>query len=127
MKKLAAACVLAFGIAGVAQANDVSRTVASGQTAQMSNYRSWNNKCVSTPGVVKVLTKPRHGKLSTRIIDTTIGSPRIKRKVDCRGVPTKGFQVNYTSDPGFHGTDNFSLDITWPTHADVDRFTITVQ
>ena len=124
MKVLAAACILAFGIPGLAQAKDLSRTVAS---SEMANYRSWDNNCVSSTGVVTVLAKPQHGKLSTRIIDTTIGTPRIKRRVDCTGLPTKGFQVSYTSDRGFHGTDNFSLDVTWPTHRDVDHFTVTVQ
>jgi hypothetical protein len=127
MRVVAAACILVFGITGLAQAKDLSRTVSSGQTAEMVNYRSWNNNCVSTTGVVKVLTKPQHGKLSTRIIDTTIGTPRIQRKVDCTGVPTKGFQVSYTSERGFHGTDSFSLDITWPTHRDIDHFTVAVQ
>jgi len=127
MKVLAAACILVFGIPGLARAKDLSRIVSSGQTAEMANYRSWNNNCVSGTGVVTVLAKPQHGKLSTRIIDTIIGNPRIKRRVDCTGLPTKGFQVSYTSERDFHGTDNFSLDITWPTHRDVDHFTVTVR
>ncbi len=127
MKFLATACVLAFGIPGFAQADDLARTVSSGQTAEMHIYRSWNDQCVSTSGVVKVLTKPRHGKLSTRIVDTVIGRPRTERKVDCSGLPSKGFQVSYTSDPGFHGTDNFSLDVKWKNLRVVDRFTVAVQ
>jgi len=78
--------------------------------------------------VVKVLAKPQHGILSTRIVDSKIGLyHRIPRVAHCTGAPVKAFQVNYTSLRGFHGTDNFSLEAIWSTHRDIDNCTITVK
>jgi hypothetical protein len=93
----------------------------------MGSYRSWKDDCTSSSGTVKVLTKPQHGRLSTSIVDSTIGSPRIARKVDCAGVPIKAFQVDYTSERGFHATDSFVLDATWSNLSETDHYTVMVR
>jgi hypothetical protein len=79
---------------------------------------------------VKVSAKPQHGKLSNHVIDTAIPvAHRFGSSGQCSGQPTKGFAVFYTPVTGFHGTDTFTLDISWaPSGKQAsDTFVVTVQ
>jgi hypothetical protein len=128
MRVLVLYCMLGYSIPALAYGKDVSVTAVSGQLTKMQDYKSWKDDCTSGTGVVKVLTKPQHGTLSTRIVDTTIGPhTRIPRVTYCNGVPIKAFQVSYTSVRGFHGTDNFSLEAIWSSHRDTDNYIVTVR
>jgi hypothetical protein len=128
MRAFAFYCVLGCWIPALAHGKDFSVTAASGQVIKVQDYKSWKNDCTSTTGTVRVLTKPQHGTLSTRIVDSTISShTRIPRVTYCTGVPIKAFRVNYASTRGFHGTDNFSLEAVWPSHSDIDNYVITVR
>lgn len=107
---VAGICALAMAPAAIAESR--TRTAVSGQTTRIVVTRSWNRECVMNGGVVKVLIKPRHGKLTNRIVDTTVPPNRTGMDNRCLGKPIKGFQVDYTSIPGFHGTDTFTLEVT---------------
>jgi hypothetical protein len=128
MRAFAFYCTLVCSVPVAASGEDFSVTVASGRLTKMQDYKSWKNDCTSTTGVVKVITKPQHGTLSTRIVDTTISShTRIPRVTYCTGLPIKAFRVNYTSTRGFHGTDTFSLEAVWPSHRDIDNYVVAVM
>lgn len=118
-----------FWITG-AQAQSRTRTVSAGQTARVAVYTAWDPQyCGSVFGVVKITVKPQHGKLSNRVIDTTIPNSRFGSSGQCLGKPTKGFAIFYAAPGGFRGTDSFTLDVTWPAigRQSTDTYSITVQ
>jgi hypothetical protein len=130
MKALAVGCVLAFGTSSSALALNFNRTVPSGQTAVMHAYKSWDRNCASNSGVVRVITKPLHGKLSTRVVNAEIRSSRFssRGRSRCQGTPIKAFQVEYRSVRGFRGVDTFTLEPTFGNgRQDTDIFTVTVE
>ena len=128
MRVFAVYCILGCCTPALVHGKDFNLTAVSGQLTKMENYISWSDDCASKSGTVKVLAKPQHGTLSTRIVDSKIGlHHRIPRVTYCTGVPVKALQVTYTSVRGFHGTDNFSLEAIWSTHRDIDNYTVTVK
>ena len=115
---------------GPASAMEFNRTVPSGVTSRVHHYRSWGKNCEGNGGMVKLLTKPQHGKLTTRTVDSRIEINRFARdgKTECTGRPIKAFEVNYRSDPGFRGTDTFTIEmVTGRGSRDVDNYTVNVQ
>jgi hypothetical protein len=122
---------MAFASTSAALAENITRTALSGKTTTMFIYRSWTaGDCASASGVVRVLTKPQHGKLTPHPnVDTTIVRNRIRPSDSrCQGLPVKGFQVDYTSAPGYHGTDSFVIEATfWHGGKIVDTFTVMVE
>ena len=116
-------------VAGSASAKDYVKSARSGQTTKMGIYRSWNNQCESKLGVVTVLSTPSDGTLTPSQITATIGTSRVnpERTAHCKGVPTNGFRVDYTSAPGFRGTDQFRLQFTFGRNVDIDNYTVKVQ
>jgi hypothetical protein len=93
-------------------------------------HTAWDPRyCTSVFGVVKVSVKPQHGRLSNHLVDATIPQSRFGNSGHCLGRPTKGFAVYYTPAPGFHGTDTFTLDLSWPAIGKqaTDMYTVTVQ
>jgi hypothetical protein len=128
MKALAIGCALVCGAPGIAQAKAVGRTATSGKATLMYVYMNWKRDCSPDLGIVKVLTRPQHGKLMPRRVDAPIGPSRFYGVTHCQGRPTKGFQVHYTSAPGFHGIDSFAIEVTYTNHPpEVDTFTVTVE
>jgi hypothetical protein len=129
MKGLAVAlgCILVFGLSD-AQATQFSQSVPAGQTTKIHVYHSLNQECRPNNGVVKVLTKPAHGRVTNQLVQRVIKKDHWGRPDPCAGTLTKAFQVDYTPSAGFHGVDNFSLDVTWGggTH-EVDTYSVTVQ
>ena len=126
---LVAAMSLPLNTVHSAYADALVRTAQPGKTTRMFVYTSWNKDCSSKTGVVRVVAKPRHGTLIPhRDVDTTIGRNRVKPNDSCYGMPTKGFQVDYTSKPGYRGTDSFVIEATFGTQATiVDTFTVIVE
>jgi hypothetical protein len=78
---------------------------------------------------VKVLTKPQHGKLSNRKISTPITISRFGPVGKCYGKLIGGFEVYYTPAPGFRGSDQFSIELTWEAahKHEIDSYVVTVQ
>ena len=85
--------------------------------------------CLPLSGVVKLLIKPNHGKLTTSQVDRIINNSRFTGRSVCAGHPGKAFQIRYTSDPNFRGFDSFTVRATygWENRVVIDTFTITVQ
>lgn len=121
---------LAFFWVTGAEAESRTKTVPAGQTTRVAVYTAWDPQyCGSVFGVVKILVKPQHGKLSSRPIDTAIPSSRFGSSGQCYGKPTKGFGIFYAAPGGFRGTDTFTLDISWPAISKqaTDTYSISVQ
>jgi hypothetical protein len=87
---------MAFAPNTAALAENITRTAPSGKTTTMFIHKSWTGDCASASGVVRVLAKPQHGKLTPHpSVDTTIARNRFRPGDSrCRGVPVKGFQVH---------------------------------
>lgn len=92
-------------------------------------YKSWKiADCTGYSGVVKALSKPQHGKLTPRSVSARIGVSRYLGRTHCLGKAVPGFQVEYTSTPGFRGVDKFTIEVTFGDHApEVDTFTVNVE
>jgi hypothetical protein len=131
--KLAAAIgmlgVLCATIGG-AHAMQFDRTVPSGTSVSMHRYRSWGRTCEVNGGQAKLLTRPQHGKLTTRTVDSRIEINRFAHNgsTRCTGRPIKAFEVNYRSNPGYHGPDSFTIEFTSGNgQRDTDTYTVNVQ
>lgn len=85
----------------VAKDLHTNRTAVSGKTTKMFQYGSWGARCEPKRGVVKVLTKPQHGKLSAFQTTGIAKSNRYNPNDPCLGKPFNAFQVDYTSHPNF--------------------------
>jgi hypothetical protein len=129
MRPLSFCCFLFFGSSNSALGLDLNKTAVSGQTTQIKSYRTWDKNCQSRFGIVKLVTKPQHGKLTTRIADGKIRNNRLLGGPDhCFGTPIKTFKIDYTSVKGFRGVDTFTVDITFGSgRRDIDVITVTVQ
>jgi hypothetical protein len=120
--------IVVFGITDAAHAEQFVRTVNSGQTALMYSYASWTKDCQPAHGVVKVLTKPRHGRLFPSKGNITVTRSRFAEYAHCIGMKINGFKVEYRSTPGYHGTDSFTIEAAWGTaNREVDHYTVTVR
>ena len=126
---IALGCVLAYGLPAV-QARPFNRTVPAGKTTKMHAYQSQGDSdCAATSGVVKVLSKPSHGKITNHAVTSTIMFDHWgKLQTRCVGTRVRALQVDYTPAAGFHGVDKFSLGVTWgrATH-DIDTYTVNVE
>jgi hypothetical protein len=124
------ALALAIGCSPtVAAAEHFTRTAFSGETTRMFVYHSVNGDCIANSGIVKVTTRPSHGKLTNHIVRKVIRRSRFGTdQFRCSGAMTKGFQVDYRSAPGFRGTDNFSLEMRFGSgRVGTDEFTVFVE
>jgi hypothetical protein len=94
----------------------------------MTVHTSWDKGCNTNGGVVSVVTRPEHGKLSNRVVALAIPNNKFGGDNHCLGQPTKGFEVYYTPTRGFHGADSFTLQITIGSGATrVDRYAVMVK
>jgi hypothetical protein len=111
-----------------ARAKTLSLTAQSGKSTKVYEYANWRADCSSAPGVVKVATKPQHGVLLPRRESVLIRKSRFVPNTVCARKYISAFVVYYTSKSGFHGTDAFVINVSYPPHAaEVDSFTIMVQ
>ena len=129
MKLLTAAVVVASAIANSASAKDFTISARSGQPTQMHIYNSYTADCQSKRGIVKVASKPAHGTLTPSEVQTTIGTSRYKpeRTAGRVGRPTNGFRIEYRSEPGFRGADQFVIEYDYGHGVDVDHYTVNVR
>jgi hypothetical protein len=115
----------------VASASDISKIALSGEKTMMWSYHSHNKDCQTSYGLVKVVSKPQHGVVSHRLTNAHVDKDHYGRVITnkCAGAPIKGFEVDYRSVQGFHGTDTFTLDVTWNAGSkrEIDNFTVNVR
>jgi hypothetical protein len=107
-----------------------TRTVAAGQSIRVAVHYSYRpDDCSATSGIVKVLSKPQHGKLSNKKVLTTIVHSRFGSVGKCYGKPVGGFEIYYTPAPGFRGADEFSVELFWSpiNRHEIDNYLITIQ
>jgi hypothetical protein len=124
----AVALALIFALPGIAHGYTLSREASSGKKTLMYEYGNWRGGCSSYGGVVKVLSKPQHGKLTPKRATITIKSSRYAPGSKCIGKAIQGFVVHYISAPGFRGNDNFTIEVSYPPHPpSVDTFTVHVK
>jgi hypothetical protein len=123
-------CVLICGPT-IAHAKTLLKTVSSGVETLMYSYATWKSKdCSPEIGVVKVLAKPQHGKLTPKETAGTIRTRglRYAGPAACIGKPTPVFKVYYISEGGFRGSDRFKIEVTYRGRPpDVDTFTVDVK
>jgi hypothetical protein len=109
-------------------ASSFTQQAVSGQPKTVYVYRNWDKDCRERGGVVRVVTKPQHGRLSRERVVATMKSQGRTLDTHCNGVVIPGLQIQYTSSRGFRGTDQFTLERTLPGgRVDVDTFTMEVQ
>jgi hypothetical protein len=130
-RHIAKAQIALLGLLGPdAHAAQFDLTATSGVKTRVHVYKSWKTDCSANVGIVKLVSKPSHGKLETSAIDSTIGLSRHDpdRTRHCVGKSVPGFRIDYTSEPGFRGTDNFTIQATWGSRRiEVDTYTINVR
>lgn len=114
--------------APTAEARSFLRVTKSGVPLRVWTYHSWTKECDDNSGVVRVVTKPQHGKLKP-VRDVSPVQAARNPADPCRGTVLKGFQVVYTSAPGYRGMDSFVVEFTSPRVRTpiVDEFTMHVE
>jgi hypothetical protein len=91
-------------------------------------YMHWAKDCTSRSGIVRVVSKPQHGKLIPSVVDASIKQNRFNLSdTSCVGKTIKGFQVEYQSAPGYRGTDSFTIEATYEKRQALDVYMITVE
>ncbi|HLZ01426.1 MAG TPA: hypothetical protein VKR55_04645 [Bradyrhizobium sp.] len=106
-----------------------ARVVKSGVTTPIHTYLSWNNDCSPNSGVVRVATKPQHGKLTPRRVTAVARRNRFSTYgTICLGRSMPGFEVDYTSARGYRGTDGFAIEVIYGSRKPIlDTYTVTVE
>jgi hypothetical protein len=132
-----------FLVAGVAFATLIgsigafaaSKTVQSGVVSRLTTHMRYDSSCTPIRVVIKILTPPANGTLTTQPTDITVppkngvGEPQ---PAQCIGKTVAGLAVFYQSNPGFHGQDSFKYRRFSPSlpndrfNTDIS-FTVTVQ
>jgi hypothetical protein len=129
MKIIAIALVVILvAPSGQAHAEAFFRTVKSGRAAPVHLYKAWKSDCSADDGVVKVVTKPQHGRLTPSQVNGPIRHNRFRASDPCIGKIIRGFQVEYRSVPGYRGIDSFVIEVTFGKRAPItDTYTISVE
>jgi hypothetical protein len=109
-----------------AGARDFTKSTRAGKPVQVWGYASWDNACKGGPSPVEVTAAPSHGRISFGNGVVTINDSLSSNR--CIGQRILSRLVIYTPAAGFHGTDAFSLLITFAGGKSLaDNFTINVQ
>ncbi len=105
------------------------RTVKSGVPTPIHTYMSWNDDCSPNSGVVKVASKPQHGKLTPERTSAVARQNRFSTyATSCLGKTMPGFKVVYTSSPGYRGPDSFTIEVIYGTRTPItDVYSVTVE
>ncbi len=111
--RAAAIGIIAFSAAGAA-AHELSRQGASGQHISIIISARWDKSCAQKGFPSYALTQqPAHGSVSTAPEKMVIGGCQGERSDEgcpCSGKEVVGLAIYYTSQPGFHGRDEFNFD-----------------
>jgi hypothetical protein len=104
-------------------------SVKSGVPTPIHTYLAWNNDCSPDAGVVRVATKPQHGKLTPRKVTAVARQNRFSTYgTVCIGRTMPGFQVVYTSTLGYRGTDSFAIEVIYGGRSPImDVYSVTVE
>lgn len=95
------------------QDQTLNRTVRSGVSTELAHHTSWDDHtCETNGGTVQLLTKPQHGKV-TPTTARRMFHRAINGATRCTGGARlyQAFVIYYKSNPGYRGTDTFSIQI----------------
>jgi hypothetical protein len=120
--------IFVFILPTATNAHSFVRTAKSGVATRVYSYHAHQRDCRETLGIIKVLTKPQHGRLTPNREVSTLKSNRFNSADACIGSQLNGFRVDYTSAPGYRGVDNFAIEYTNGLRSTViDYFTVYVE
>jgi hypothetical protein len=111
-----------------AKQNQYSHRAISGKKTALGMAASVKRDCTfNSYPYTGILKQPSHGKVTFEH-----GPVRVKYDKDsdvyiCSGKPVEGTTVYYTSDPGFTGTDQFTLRMTVLYANKVNDENLTIQ
>ena len=107
---------------------EYKKTVVSGQASKLQGTVLIKEDCtfLSYP-YLAVIDPPAHGKVDISHGEVhpsfAAGSP----VYSCRNMPFQGNIITYTSDPGYVGTDRFTLRLAGLHVREIDDETVTVN
>lgn len=106
-----------------------SITARSGTTTLVHIYQSWNDDCTPNTGVVRVVRKPEHGKLTPSKVTSVIRRNRFSTVASaCIGRTLPSFRVDYTPARGYHGLDSFVIEAIFGRRQPItDVYTVSVE
>lgn len=112
--------------ANEAMSESFVRSAKSGVSTKVYTYHAHNEDCSEAGGVIKVLTKPQHGKLRPSRDVSPMKRQRFGPDA-CAGKAMSGFRVDYTSTPGYRGVDSFVIEYTRHGKTMLDSFSVNVD
>ena len=119
---------LVLALAHCAQAETISKSVPSGQSSKIDHFTGWNDDCSFKSLNIDIVSKPSHGQVTSRIASGVI-PPNAKTgsSGSCAGKPTKVLEVYYRPEKGFHGSDSFTVNMSFGGPGTYFYYTVTVQ
>jgi len=106
---------------GLAQGNLAPQTTPvrgaeSGKKQRFNQYVFIQPDCSApTLPTIKIAKQPFHGQLSIEQEEVYPNFPKDNARSACNSQKVKAMVAYYTSEAGFTGTDNFSLETIFPT------------
>jgi hypothetical protein len=96
----------------VIKPSTVARGVDSGTRQTIDDYYSVEPDC-GNPGYpeIKILHMPAHGIVATENGATYPNFPKDNVRYECNKKKVASSEVFYTSNPGYHGRDSFTLQV----------------
>ena len=103
--------------AGAASAaSTVNKTVLAGARSQVGFYTALHADCTSSGyPIVRILTHPEHGSVTTDEASDYPAYPRDNQRYDCNLRKVPGTRVLYQSEPAFSGSDVFVVEVIFPS------------
>jgi hypothetical protein len=94
----------------------LSRTVVAGARYQLSFYTDLHADCTSRGyPVVRVLTAPAHGSLTTEEASDYPAYARDNQRYDCNLRKVPGTRLSYQSEPNYTGADTAVVEVIYPS------------
>ena len=115
VRVILATFTLMFCLSICAHADSFQRMIFGGEETILHAYFTWDwRTCLPNIGTVKVLSYPKHGKLSHRIVYRTIWRVRFNHRISrCAGKRVKALAVIYRPDSGYAGIDTVALNVRY--------------
>lgn len=113
-KHIVAVVALSTTLVCPALAQTIYKTTPAGQSSKIDHYMGWNDDCSFKSLSIDVIAKPAHGAITSRIANGTItADAKVGTSGACAGKPTKVLEVYYKPEKGFHGSDTFTVNMSF--------------
>lgn len=114
-------------LAGTKQ-NQYSHKVISGKKTALGMTASVKRDCTfNSYPYAAVIKQPSHGKVTFEHGTVHVKYDKDSDAYMCSGKPVEGTTVYYTSDPGFTGTDEFTMRLTVLYASSVSDESVTLK